>query len=273
MNINKFYSLQLVFANEENGYYGDIYASWEDAATAHPGEKIIFGVNIIESVSGYTFEDSEDWYDVSNIPALIKADPSDPDMYIPEVHDEDCISEKYIERLYDNLLVQNDIQNLLTDDLAMDLCGWTIETLKKKASKRKGKAPFAAVLYQEMISDEESFDKKGRHFLNHMALLSKEERDAVISSLTTFDCEDDIYGEGYEKVRIFNNSPYWVETGIRENNSDEVFLDYEEFKEKHPNATDIVPAFIINDETMGRVMWGKPYYNTPEEVVEAIKNA
>lgn len=52
-----------LFANEENGTYGDIYTSKESLVADYPDAQILEGFNFVMKNSGMSPDSSEDWYE------------------------------------------------------------------------------------------------------------------------------------------------------------------------------------------------------------------
>lgn len=51
-----------LFANEENGIYGDIFNTAEDVLEAHPGATVLKGFGILNTETGFLVDESEDFY-------------------------------------------------------------------------------------------------------------------------------------------------------------------------------------------------------------------
>jgi hypothetical protein len=52
-----------LYANEENGTYGDIYTSKESLVVDYPDAQILEGFNFVMKNSGMSPDSSEDWYE------------------------------------------------------------------------------------------------------------------------------------------------------------------------------------------------------------------
>jgi hypothetical protein len=51
-----------LFANEENGIYGDIYNTVEEVLADHPGATVLTGFGILDEETGFLVDDTEDFY-------------------------------------------------------------------------------------------------------------------------------------------------------------------------------------------------------------------
>lgn len=51
-----------LFANEENGIYGDIESTPEAVLEAHPGATVLKGYGILDEGTGFLVDESEDFY-------------------------------------------------------------------------------------------------------------------------------------------------------------------------------------------------------------------
>lgn len=52
-----------VYANEDNGCYGDIFNTKQEVLECHPGAKVLEGYVVIDINSGYCPNESKDWHD------------------------------------------------------------------------------------------------------------------------------------------------------------------------------------------------------------------
>lgn len=51
-----------LFANEDNGIYGDIYSTVEEVLEEHPGATVLQGYGILDEETGFVVDESEDFY-------------------------------------------------------------------------------------------------------------------------------------------------------------------------------------------------------------------
>lgn len=51
-----------LFANEDNGIYGDIFNTAEEVLEAHPGATVLKGFGILNTETGFVVDESEDFY-------------------------------------------------------------------------------------------------------------------------------------------------------------------------------------------------------------------
>lgn len=51
-----------LYANEDNGIYGDIYNTPEEVLEAHPGATVLTGFGIQDTETGFLFDESQDFY-------------------------------------------------------------------------------------------------------------------------------------------------------------------------------------------------------------------
>lgn len=51
-----------LFANEDNGIYGDIYSTVEEVLEEHPGATVLQGYGILDTETGFVVDESEDFY-------------------------------------------------------------------------------------------------------------------------------------------------------------------------------------------------------------------
>lgn len=51
-----------LYANDDNGIYGDIFNTPEEVEEAHPGETILTGYGILDTDTGYLVDESKDFY-------------------------------------------------------------------------------------------------------------------------------------------------------------------------------------------------------------------
>lgn len=51
-----------LFANEDNGIYGDIYNTVEEVLEEHPGAVVLHGYGILDTETGFVVDESEDFY-------------------------------------------------------------------------------------------------------------------------------------------------------------------------------------------------------------------
>lgn len=51
-----------LYANEDNGIYGDIFNTAEEVLEAHPGATVLTGFGILDTETGFVVDESEDFY-------------------------------------------------------------------------------------------------------------------------------------------------------------------------------------------------------------------
>lgn len=51
-----------LFANEDNGIYGDIFNTEQEVLEAHPGVTVLNGFGILDTETGFLVDESEDFY-------------------------------------------------------------------------------------------------------------------------------------------------------------------------------------------------------------------
>jgi hypothetical protein len=51
-----------LFANEDNGIYGDIYNTPEEVREEHPGATVLIGYGILNEETGFIVDESADFY-------------------------------------------------------------------------------------------------------------------------------------------------------------------------------------------------------------------
>lgn len=59
---NNFVIIKL-FANNQDGYYGDIYESMDELLFEHEDCEVMYGYGIIDINTGYCPSEAYDWYD------------------------------------------------------------------------------------------------------------------------------------------------------------------------------------------------------------------
>lgn len=50
----------------ESGFYGDIYATPEDARKDHPEDEVLTGFGVLDAGTGFIADEADDWYDTED---------------------------------------------------------------------------------------------------------------------------------------------------------------------------------------------------------------